>query len=90
MEGQPRTLLTNVHDKSNLLALCHICHFAFDGDEWSFYPEDMASWVDELKANPELQFTYNARRDINFRRVLLQPDPDSKAYGDQYYRSAFI
>lgn len=83
------TLLSNLHDQSNLIPLCKICHTAFDDDEWTFFPEDMTDWIKELQINESAKMEYNVRRDIKFRRVLLSPFP-SDAYNDQDYRSAFV
>src|SRR5271169_2433319 len=48
-----RTLLDNIHDDANLIALCKICHFAFDNKEWTFLPTDMTTWLQEAKAEVE-------------------------------------
>lgn len=50
----------------------------------------MKAWIANIQAHPELRLVYNARRDFNYRRILLQPNPQSKAYNDLYYRAAFI
>lgn len=82
--------LHNIHDKGNLVALCSICHFAFDGDEWTFIPEDTTDWIPRIKATPQTIPEYNSQRNIVYRRLLLTPDPDSKAFQDTHYRSAFV
>jgi hypothetical protein len=45
-----RTQLDNIHDTANLMALCKICHFAFDNKEWTFLPADITTWLQEAKA----------------------------------------
>lgn len=84
-----RTQLVNIHDRANLVVLCTLCHFAFDNDEWCFLPEQMTIWIQEVQANPRKILEYNARRDVSFQRLLLQPDPYSKAHRDIHYRAAF-
>jgi len=84
-----RIQLHNIHDRGNLVALCSICHFAFDSDEWTFIPEDTRNWIRRIKATPQIIQEYNSQRDIVFRRLLLIPDPDSKAFQDTHYKSAF-
>lgn len=83
------TNITNIHDKANLMALCALCHFAFDHEEWTFFPLDMTSWIKALKADSNLKSILNSRRDIGYQRILLLRNPRSKAYQDLYYRSAF-
>lgn len=85
-----RIQLNNIHDRGNLVALCSICHFAFDNDEWTFIPKDVTSWKEKIQITPHLIQEYNSQRNIAFRRLLLTPDPDSKAFQDDYYKSAFI
>ena len=84
-----RIQLHNIHDRGNLVALCSICHFAFDSDEWTFIPEDTTNWTQRIEATPQIIHEYNLRRNILFRRLLLAPDPDSKAFQDNHYKSAF-
>ena len=84
-----RTQLHNIHDRGNLVALCSICHFAFDNDEWTFIPEDTTNWTQRIEATPQIIQEYNSQRNIVFRRLLLIPDPDSKAFQDNHYKSAF-
>src|SRR5438045_3750008 len=48
-----RTQLNNIHDTRNLLALCKICHFAFDNKEWTFLPADMTTWIQDAKGEVE-------------------------------------
>ncbi|MCJ1253492.1 hypothetical protein MMC24_001304 [Lignoscripta atroalba] len=84
-----RTQLHNIHDTANLVALCSICHFAFDNDEWTFIPEDTTIWTQRIEATPQIIPEYNSQRNIVFRRLLLQLDPDSKAFQDNHYKSAF-
>jgi hypothetical protein len=48
-----RTQLDNIHDTANLMALCKICHFAFDNKEWTFLPADITTWLQEAKAEVE-------------------------------------
>ena len=84
-----RTQLYNIHDRDNLVALCSICHFALDSNEWTFIPEDTKNWIQRIEATPRIIQEYNSQRNIVFRRLLLIPDPDSKAFQDNYYKSAF-
>lgn len=84
-----RIQLRNIHDRGNLVALCSICHFAFDSDEWAFIPEDTTDWKQRIEATPQIIQEYNSQRSIVFRRLLLIPDPDSRAFQDNHYRSAF-
>ena len=84
-----RIQLQNIHDRGNLVALCSICHSAFDSDEWTFIPEDTTNWIQRIEAAPEIIQECNSQRSVVFRRLLLAPDPDSKAFRDTHYRSAF-
>ena len=84
-----RIQLHNIHDRRNLVGLCSICHRAYDSDEWMFIPEDVTNWTQRIKATPQIIQQYNSQRNVVFRRVLLLPDPDSKAFQDNHYKSAF-
>lgn len=84
-----RIQIDNIHDKRNLVALCSICHFAFDWDEWTFIPEDATEWIHRIESAPQIIQEYNSQKNVVFRRLLLVPDPDSKAFQDTHYRSAF-
>ena len=84
-----RTQLYNIHDTGNLVGLCLICHLAFDCDEWTFIPEDTTNWTQRIEARPQIIQEYNSQRDIVFRRLLLLPDPNSEAFQDNHYKSAF-
>lgn len=42
---QGRLQMSNIHSISNLIALCSVCHYAFDSEEWTFLPECMSAWV---------------------------------------------
>ena len=84
-----RIQLHNIRDTSNLVALCKICHFALDNDEWTFIPEDTKNWIQSIKAAPQKIQEYNSQRSIVFRRLLLDPDSDSEAFQDTHYKSAF-
>ncbi|KAH0556774.1 hypothetical protein GP486_005437 [Trichoglossum hirsutum] len=86
-----RTQLDNIHSVRNLVPLCSICHHAFDQEEWTFLPKDMAALVQDAKAKPEGDpiLEYNAQEDMEFRRWRLQIDPDSEAGQDSHYVSAF-
>lgn len=85
------TQLENIHDTANLVALCKICHFAFDNKEWTFLPTDITTWLQEAKAEIDGDFILrcNARRDVEFRRWRLIDDPDSETSQDEFYKSAF-
>lgn len=80
----------NIHDRANLVALCSICHFAYDNDEWTFIPEETTVWTQSLRTSLQDIKEYNSRRDVIFRRVLLSRDRYSKAFEDAHYVSAFI
>ena len=86
-----RTQQDNIHSIRNLVALCSICHFAFDNGEWTFLPKDMAAWVRAAQDEPrrDLILEYNAQQDIECRRWRLEHDPESRASQDNYYVSAF-
>ncbi|KAI9776169.1 MAG: hypothetical protein M1839_000585 [Geoglossum umbratile] len=86
-----RTQLDNIHGIRNLIALCSICHLAFDQEQWTFLPKDIAAWVQEAKVKPEggSVLEHNAEQDMEFRRWRLQIDPDSEAAQDRHYISAF-
>ena len=47
------------------------------------------NWIQRIEAAPQIIQEYNSRRCIVFRRLLLAPDPDSKAFQDTHYKSAF-
>lgn len=47
------------------------------------------NWVRRIEAAPQIIQEYNSQRSIVFRRLLLAPDPDSKAFQDTHYKSAF-
>ena len=81
--------LHNIHDRGNLIALCSICHFAYQYNQWTFFPEDTTNWRQRVEATPQIIPEYNSQRNIVFRRLLLCPDPDSKAFQDNHYKSAF-
>ena len=66
-----------------------ICYTAFDSDEWTFIPEDTTNWTQRIKATPQIIQEYNSQRNIVFRRLLLLPNPDSEAFQDNHYKSAF-
>jgi hypothetical protein len=86
-----RTQLDNIHNTANLMALCKICHFAFDNKEWTFLPTDITTWLQDAKAEVDGDFILrcNAQRDVEFRRWRLIEDPDSEASRDAPYASAF-
>lgn len=81
----------NIHDRHNLVALCSICHFAFDNDEWTLIPEDIAVWLNTIKSEPQSIQRYNGQRDVVYRRLLLdQSSRDTTASQDHDFKSAFI
>jgi hypothetical protein len=92
-----RTQLENIHDAANMMALCKICHVAFDNKEWTFLPTNIATWLQEAKAEVDGEadtggdfiLRCNAQRDVEFRRWRLIDDPDSAASRDGSYTSAF-
>jgi hypothetical protein len=86
-----RTSESNIHSSRNLLALCHTCHLDFDNDEGIFLPNNVRTMLNQMVAEPQkdLICDYNSERDIVYRRILIQPDPDSPAYKKASYRSAF-
>jgi len=86
-----RIQVDNIHNIANLVALCSICHFAFDKEEWAFLPKDMAAWVQDAEAPHERDFVLelNSQRNIKFQRWRLVVDPDSEAERDNHFKSAF-
>lgn len=84
-------MLDNIHHKRNLIALCDLCHNAFDNDEWTFLPKEGRSWVNQMVAEPEKDLIreLNQKEDVVYCRILLQPGPDMPAFQDESYRSAF-
>ncbi|MCJ1271521.1 hypothetical protein MMC22_011423 [Lobaria immixta] len=83
--------ISNIHDVANLMALCSICHDAFDTDEWTFLPEEMSIWLRDAEADPKEDYIkrWNSRRDLKFHRWRLRSNPESKAFRDHQYQSAF-
>ena len=45
--------------------------------------------MQRIETVPQIIQEYNSQRNIVFRRLLLAPDPDSKAFQDTHYKSAF-
>ena len=86
-----RTQLNNIHDRANLVALCKICHLAFDRDEWTFLPQELTNWIQAAKADPEKDLIrgWNSKRDIVFQRWRLMDDPESEASSDEHFVSSF-
>lgn len=84
-----RTQLDNIHHRRNLLALCHICHWAFDSEQWCFLPEHLTAWLQDIQASPERILHYNTLENVKWKRLLLEPDPQSIAMQDAYFRAAF-
>src|SRR5438477_9240690 len=86
-----RTQLDNIHDIENLVGICKICHFAFDQKKWNFFPTDIATWLNDIKSEPEDDHIqrFNSLRNIEYRRWRLQNDPDSEASQDEYFNAAF-
>ena len=86
-----RIQISNIHDSSNLLALCSICHFAFDAKQWTFLPDDLRKWVDMLKSDPESDHirNWNSNRDVTFRRWRLVGAADWESSKDDAYVSYF-
>jgi hypothetical protein len=60
-----RTQLDNIHDDANLIALCTICHFAFDNKEWTFLPVDMTTWIQEAEAEVEREAEVDGEAEVN-------------------------
>lgn len=83
--------MSNIHSTSNLIALCSVCHFAFDSEEWTFLPECTSAWLKAANDEPEKEFVpmWNTQRDIQFRRWRLGVDPHSQASQDKDFNSAF-
>ena len=83
--------MSNIHDAANLMALCSICHDAFDTDEWTFLPQEMSTWLRDAEADPKEDYIqhWNSRRDLKFHRWRLRSDPESKAFRDHHYQTAF-
>jgi HNH endonuclease len=84
-----RTSLTNIHDPSNLVALCNLCHTAFDNFEWTFFPDDMNALIAEAEAGGNFAEAINDRREIRFRRWRLITSSDFEASNDPHFLSAF-
>lgn len=86
-----RTQLNNIHDRANLVALCNICHLAFDRNEWTFLPQELTTWIQAAKADPEKDLIrgWNSKRDIVFQRWRLMDDPESEASSDEHFVSSF-
>jgi len=86
-----RIQISNIHDSANLLALCSICHFAFDAKQWTFLPDDLRKWVDMLKSDPESDHirNWNSKRDVTFRRWRLVGAADWESSKDDAYLAAF-
>ena len=72
-----------------MLALCQICHVAFDQNQWCFLPEHLTAWLQDIKASPERIPRYNALKDVKWKRFLLQYNPQSIAFQDAHFRAAF-
>lgn len=88
---QGRLQMSNIHSKSNLIALCSVCHYAFDSEEWTFLPECTSAWVKAANDEPEKKFVpmWNNQRDIQYRRWRLGVDRYSEASNDKDFNSAF-
>jgi hypothetical protein len=85
-----RILAHNIHDRDNLIALCTICHFAYDNDEWIIISEHITTWRQRLEATPRLVNEYRSQKGMLYRRLLLAPAGASTASGDPHYASAFV
>lgn len=85
-----RIQLRHIHDRRNLIALCSICHFAFDQDEWCFFPEQLETWLPDISATPQRIPEYNRYEELQWRRFLIDRDSQSTAYNDDHYRAAFV
>ncbi|MCJ1468070.1 hypothetical protein MMC07_006696 [Pseudocyphellaria aurata] len=85
--------MDRIHDRANLVALCSICHEAFDTNEWTLIPEDISSWIENIEANPEAAAQiiegYKSQRDTVFRRFCIITAPFTAAINDIHYKSAF-
>ena len=86
-----RIQIANIDDKANLIALCSVCHYAFDLEEWTFLPDDMSAWIQAANAEPGKNFIpiWNSQRDIRYRPWRLALDPESQASQDKDFNSAF-
>jgi hypothetical protein len=84
-------LIIPIHDSSNLLALCSICHFAFDAKQWTFLPDDLRKWVDMLKRDPESGHirNWNSNWDVTFRRWRPVGAADWESSKDDAYVATF-
>jgi hypothetical protein len=70
-----RTQLDNIHDTANLMALCKICHFAYDSDEWTFLPADITTWLQEAKAEID-EAEINAKAEIDEAEINEEAEID--------------
>ena len=71
-----RLQMSNIHSTVNLIALCSVCHYAFDAEEWTFLPVGMSEWIQAANAEPEKNFIpiWNAQRNIQYRPWRLMVD----------------
>lgn len=83
--------MSNIDNTANLIALCSVCHYAFDLEEWIFLPDDMSAWIQAANAEPEKKFIpiWNSQRDVRFRPWRLAVDLHSQASQDKDFNSAF-
>lgn len=81
----------NIHDQSNLVALCKVCHFAYDNEEWVFVPKDMSEWAQRIRATPDVIEEYKSATAVEYRRFILDEEPvdPSDAFNDPHYKAAF-
>jgi hypothetical protein len=84
-----RTSLANIHDPSNLVALCKLCHSAFNNFEWTFFPDDMNALIAEVEGGGNFVEAINSRHDVLFRRWGLLTSSDFEASNDPHFLSAF-
>ena len=71
------------------MALCMLCHFAFDNNEWGFLPNEASAWNEAIAANPAKIFEYNQLTSVLYRRIMYQPDRESLAFRNAHCRAAF-
>ncbi len=80
--------MSNIHSTVNLIALCSVCHYAFDAEEWTFLSVGMSEWIQAANAEPEKNFIpiWNAQRNIQYRPWRLMVD--TQASNDKNFNLA--
>lgn len=86
-----RLQMANIDNTANLIALCLVCHHAFNLAEWTFLPDDMSAWIQAANVEPGKNFIpiWNSQRDIKYRPWQLALDLLSQASQDKNFNSTF-